>query len=312
MTDSAASAANNASSAASAAGGWTGIFKGNPKGGVEGSLPFRFENFGTFGGPQHSSTNYDYDKASQEGTWTELLAGDYAFKNADLGVYLYNNELNYVGFHCDGVSTAQMYLSHCAKSSIPIFTVRADTTNVVGKTINTTGNIHAAGNITANGKFIFNGPMTVTGVGDLVTKFASKLDKSSKGFDIKHPNKEGHRLRHICVEGPEDGPIYVRGKLEGNLLELPDYWDGLVDKESISVHLTPIGSYQELFVEKIEWGKNVHIKNASGGPVKCYYQVWAARQFEEKLHVEYEGDTPSDYPGDNSHFSIAGYDYDRR
>ena len=133
-----------------------------------------------------------------------------------------------------------------------------------------------------------------------------------KGFDIVHPSKKGYRLRHICVEGPEDGPIYVRGKLEGNLLELPDYWDGLVDKESISVHLTPIGSYQELFVEKIEWGKNVHIKNASGGPVKCYYQVWAARQFEEKLHVEYEGDTPADYPGDNSHFSIAGYDYDRR
>ena len=48
---------------------------------LEGSLPFRFENFGTFGGPQHSSTNYDYDKASQEGTWTELLAGDYSFKN---------------------------------------------------------------------------------------------------------------------------------------------------------------------------------------------------------------------------------------
>ena len=24
-----------------------------------------------------------------------------------------------------------------------------------------------------------------------------------KGFDIKHPNKEKHRLRHVCVEGPE-------------------------------------------------------------------------------------------------------------
>ena len=24
-----------------------------------------------------------------------------------------------------------------------------------------------------------------------------------KGFDIKHPNKEGHRLRHVCIEGPE-------------------------------------------------------------------------------------------------------------
>ena len=29
--------------------------------------------------------------------------------------------------------------------------------------------------------------------------------QSWKGFDIKHPNKEGHRLRHICLEGPEAG-----------------------------------------------------------------------------------------------------------
>ena len=295
---------------------WTGLFPGNPKGGIEGSLPFRFENFGTFAGPQNSSTNYDYDKASQEGAWTESVPGDYAFKNVDLGAYLYNNETNYVGFHCDGVSTAQMYLQHSA-GNIPIFNVFADTTNVTGNinvvgNIVATGDIKAIGNLSCSGNFTFTGPMNLTGVGDVAAKINSKLDASSKGFDIKHPNKEGHRLRHICVEGPEDGPIYVRGKLEVNLLKLPDYWDGLVDKESISVHLTPIGSYQELFVEKIEWGKNVYIKNASGGPVKCYYQVWAARQYEEKLHVEYEGETPADYPGDNSHFSIAGYDYDRR
>ena len=27
--------------------------------------------------------------------------------------------------------------------------------------------------------------------------------QSWKGFDIKHPTKEKHRLRHVCVEGPE-------------------------------------------------------------------------------------------------------------
>ena len=35
---------------------------------------------------------------------------------------------------------------------------------------------------------------------------SSKINVQSwKGFDIKHPNKEGHRLRHICLEGPEAG-----------------------------------------------------------------------------------------------------------
>ena len=37
--------------------------------------------------------------------------------------------------------------------------------------------------------------------------------QSWKGFDIKHPNKEGHRLRHICLEGPEAG-VYYRGRIK--------------------------------------------------------------------------------------------------
>ena len=155
--------------------------------------------------------------------------------------------------------------------------------------------------------------MTLAGVGDVASAINSKLPASSKGFDIPHPNKEGHRIRHICVEGPESGPIYVRGKLDGkNTIELPDYWKGLIDEDSITVNLTPIGSFQELFVEDIQWGKNVIVKNNAGGAIKCFYQVWAARSFDEKLHVEYKGETPADYPGDNDRFSIAGYDYDKR
>ena len=210
---------------------------------------------------------------------------------------LYNNELNYVGFHCNGVSTAQMFLSHCAKSSIPIFTVRADTTNVVGKTLNTTGNINAAGNITATGKFIFNGAMTLTGVGDVATEIQLSKTLPAKPFDIKHPNKEGQRLRHISLEGPEIA-VYFRGKLkDSTIINLPDYWDEFVDKESITVNLTPVGSYQELYMEKIEWGKRIIIKNASGGPINCHYTVYAERIDMDKLIVEYEGESSKDYPG---------------
>ena len=39
---------------------WEGLFK-YPQAGKEGSLPFRFENFGTFAGPQFDSLNYDYE-----------------------------------------------------------------------------------------------------------------------------------------------------------------------------------------------------------------------------------------------------------
>ena len=285
---------------------WTGLFPGNPKGGVEGSLPFRFENFGTFAGPQNSSTNYDYDKMSIEGTWPESVPGDYAFKNVDLGAYLYNNETNYVGFHCDGVSTAQMYLQHSA-GNIPIFNVLADTTNVLGN-INVVGNIVATGNITCTGKFIFNGTMQLTGLGDVAQKVLAveAVANSKKSFDISHPSKDGHRLRYICLEGPE-AEVYLRGKLKGdNKIELPHVWRDLVDLETLGVTLTPHGCYQELFVEKIQWGTQITIKNNLSGPIDCSYVVYGRRKDTPRNIPEYEGLTPADYPGDNSEYTING------
>ena len=285
---------------------WTGLFPGNPTGGIEGSLPFRFENFGTFAGPQNSSTNYDYDKASIEGTWTESVPGDYAFKNVDLGAYLYNNETNYVGFHCDGVSTAQMYLQHSA-GNIPIFNVLADTTNVLGN-INVVGNIVATGNITCTGKFIFNGTMQLTGLGDVASKVLAveAVANSKKSFDISHPSKDGHRLRYICLEGPE-AEVYLRGKLKGdNKIELPHVWRDLVDLETIGVTLTPVGCYQELFVEKIQWGTQITVKNNLSGPIDCSYVVYGRRKDTPRNIPEYEGLTPADYPGDNSEYTING------
>ena len=132
-----------------------------------------------------------------------------------------------------------------------------------------------------------------------------------KGFDIKHPNKEGHRLRHVCVEGPE-AAVYIRGTLkDSNFIDLPEYWKGLIDPESISITLTPIGSYQELYIKNIEWGKKVTVMNSTSGSIHCYYSIWASRIDGEPLIVEYEGDDPSSYPGNSDQFSISGYDYGR-
>ena len=132
-----------------------------------------------------------------------------------------------------------------------------------------------------------------------------------KGFDIKHPNKKGHRLRHVCVEGPE-AAVYVRGTLKNsNIIELPEYWKGLIDPESISITLTPIGSYQELYIKNIEWGQKVTVMNSTSGSIHCFYSIWASRIDGEPLVVEYEGEDPSSYPGSSEQFSISGYDYGR-
>ncbi len=109
-----------------------------------------------------------------------------------------------------------------------------------------------------------------------------------KQFDIPHPTKEGFRLVHTCLEGPEIG-VYYRGTLyDSNVIELPEYWRGLVDAESITVHLTPKGIYQELFYEIIEWGSKIKVINNSGSKINCSYIIYAERKDVDKLKIEYE------------------------
>ena len=132
-----------------------------------------------------------------------------------------------------------------------------------------------------------------------------------KGFDIEHPSKEGYRLRHICLEGPE-GAIYTRGRVVNkNVIYLPDYWKDLVDYTTISVQLQPIGAHQNVIVKRVE-PTQIHLQAQGGMPINCYYHVYGERTDGERLISEYEGKSPEDYPGDNNQYSIAGYHYDRR
>lgn len=142
-------------------------------------------------------------------------------------------------------------------------------------------------------------------------------NKVLAAFDIPHVKDKNKRIRHIVAEGPEPG-IYIRGKLkDSTVIELPEYWNGLIDPETITVTLTQIGYSQDLIVDKIEWGKKVIIRSGVGANINCYYEIWAARwvdpmNHDEKLHVVYDGKTPEDYPGSNKNFLIGGWDYDRR
>ena len=86
----------------------------------------------------------------------------------------------------------------------------------------------------------------------------------AKCFNIPHPTKENKRLVHAASEGPETA-VYVRGRLTDNsVIELPDYWKGLVDPDSITVSLTQIGSSQDLIVEGVDWGNKVRVRSGNG------------------------------------------------
>ena len=105
------------------------------------------------------------------------------------------------------------------------------------------------------------GPTVVTGhlistvlitVFDVLSKSSGKKLSSRKDFDIPHPNKDGWRLRHTCVEGPESA-VYIRGKLDGeHVIKLPEYWKDLMNYDTISVHLTPFGRKDDLYVKDIQ------------------------------------------------------------
>ena len=181
-----------------------------------------------------------------------------------------------------------------------------------GATVETGAQAQAGAEARASAKAIA-GPMAVSAP-VAAPKFVGKIFTGrallNKSFDIEHPTKPGWRLRHSCVEGPENA-VYIRGKLEGeHIIKLPEYWKGLINYDTISVNLTSFGRKDNLYVKDIQEDRIIvagdHLTN-----VNCFYQVWADR-LGEALIAEYEGETPADYPGDNSAYSVAGHDYDVR
>ena len=124
----------------------------------------------------------------------------------------------------------------------------------------------------------------VIGTSAPTTNYKLKIEgtfaATSKSFVIDHPTKENYQLVYGSLEGPEHG-VYVRGKVTDGVIELPDYWTALVDEDTITVQLTPIGNHNA-WVEKIEENK-VYI---GGG--ESFYFVQAERKDINKLQTEVE------------------------
>jgi hypothetical protein len=126
-----------------------------------------------------------------------------------------------------------------------------------------------------NDEFDFSHSVTITG----------SLSATTKSFDIEHPTKKGMRLHHGSLEGPEHG-VYFRGRLEGDTIELPDYWLGLVDEDTITVQLTPNRGFQQIYVDHIEDNK-VYVGTQTDTPIDCFYLIHAERKDVGKMEVEY-------------------------
>lgn len=189
------------------------------------------------------------------------------------------------------------------RSAVVSNALKAKESSLIGKNTNIVGK-----NVNIGGKDIYIGApsITITAFGGSISGVDISGCTGKKSFDIQHPSKENHRLRYVCLEGP-GADVFVRGKLKGSsIIELPDYWKDLVDEETITVNLTAIGQYQELYVEKIVSGNKIHIKNNSGTSIQCFYTVYGERKDTTKNISEYCGTSSSDYPGNNDEYVING------
>ena len=160
--------------------------------------------------------------------------------------------------------------------------------------------------IVVEGDMFVSGAVDCGNKGKLAARFGA-ADARPKPFDLVHPTKgKGHRLRYACIEGPEVG-VYHRGRLkESNVIQLPYYWKDLVDENSITVQLQPIGSNQNLVIQEFSNEFIVIAEDSTNtdlitdlSTIDCFYHVYGERKDINPLIVEYEGDTWQDYPDPN-------------
>lgn len=133
-----------------------------------------------------------------------------------------------------------------------------------------------SGSAVITGSLLISGSgLRVTGSTDVVGNFTA----TTKSFLIEHQKLPGKKLIYGVLEGPEHA-VFIRGKLhKQNLITLPEEWEWLVDPNTITVQLTPIGSHQKLFVKQIV-GRYITVENDGlfTSDVSCYYLVHAERK----------------------------------
>ena len=130
-----------------------------------------------------------------------------------------------------------------------------------------------------SGNSILQGDVTVSGN----TTITGHLSAASKSFLIDHPTQVGKKLQYGSLEGPEHG-VFVRGKTNDNIINLPNYWPSLVDENSISVNLTPINAANNIYV--VDYNNTRIITNGNNGNY-YFYTVYGERKDIPKLTVEF-------------------------
>ena len=147
------------------------------------------------------------------------------------------------------------------KASVPanvdkvelVRTAIADSVDIGGFCINSTVEFVGTTEITVSNaqNFISDKGLVYTFGGNqiILDGEAGTIEANTKNFLIDHPTRQGYKLRHSTLEGPEQG-IYHRGTTDARSFALPDYW---ATWDDYTVHLTA-QEQGSVWVEAIEDG----------------------------------------------------------
>lgn len=132
--------------------------------------------------------------------------------------------------------------------------------------------------------------------GDLVVanniSAGGTITATSKNFEIDDPRGNGGRLRHSCLEGPENA-VFYRGTGEGDYgwatVTLPDYFESLTREDGRTVQVTPLMTgpreAQSIGASEVKDGKFT-VWSDSPRKFRFYWMVIAERKDIPGLTVE--------------------------
>jgi hypothetical protein len=267
----------------------------NIVGGVIGSLPYQNATSATLFIPIGANSTVLQSNGTTA-TWAtlgSLTAGAASQVNT---IQRTTNASHYLTFVDSDNATATAESIYTTSTLV----VNPNTSNVGIGITSPTSTLHVAGTARITGITTVtnttNASSTITGALQVVGGVGIGQDvwvggglfATTKSFVINHPTKLGMKLRYGSLEGPENG-VYVRGKLNGsNTIELPDHWTNLVDSNSITVNLTPIGNHQNLYVKDVV-DNTIIIGNGNllNKEINCFYTIFAERKDVGKLEVEF-------------------------
>ena len=166
----------------------------------------------------------------------------------------------------------------------------------IGNITDLQATLDVSGNFHTSGAAKFDTSIYVLGnayLGDVSTdvhtilgdvNITGNLTATTKSFLIEHPIKPGKKLQYGNLEGPEFG-VYYRGKYTTNQIMLPDYWEKLIDENSITVNLTSTTKWNVPYVKNV-FPDHVDIGKVGFGKLQGYYIVYAERKDIGKLSIE--------------------------